>query len=103
MVAEQQSASSCIAELYTEIKIKLVGFMCILSQVFKCKNFTPRYANKLQRTEASRRCLECHQINKQINNQKKPKANACAQEGDQVCKCYSEEVERKRALRESQS
>lgn len=84
VVAEQHSASSCVAELYTGIKIKLVGFMCILLQVFKFKNFAPTYANKLQRTEAARRCLECHQINK---NQ----ANACAQEGDQVCKCYCKE------------
>lgn len=57
---------ACIPELYTEIKTKLVDFMCILSQVFKSKNLAPRNANKLQRKEAARRRLESHQIKNKL-------------------------------------
>lgn len=56
VLAELQCECSGVAGLYTyESKIKLVDFMCILSQfkVFKSKNLAPRYTNKTQRTEAA--------------------------------------------------
>ena len=37
VVAEQHSASSCVAELYTEIKIKLVAFILFYHKFLNLK------------------------------------------------------------------
>lgn len=51
-------------------KIKLVNFMCLLSQLkaFQSRNLAPRHANELRgkkKNQCCRRCSESHQIKRQ--------------------------------------